>query len=149
MRFVLIALLALASCADDDDALEAERRQLQQMREELEAERRETREAREKELQEKRSGIKIVLPSGSSQEIDVAALSLVVEIGSDGTVVVAGKTFSGTELDRVFQMAYQSSKDTQVVLKASKGVPHGLVVSVMERAKQAGLTRLAIQTSGR
>ncbi len=147
VRAFLIVLLALAACADDE--LEAERQQLQQLREELEAERRAMREAREKELQEKRSGIKIVLPSGSSQEIDVAALSLVVEIGSDGTIVVAGKPFSGTDLDRVFQSAYQRSKDTQVVLKASKGVPHGLVVSVMERAKQAGLTRLAIQTSGR
>lgn len=147
VRAFLIVLLALAACADDE--LAAECRQLQQLREELEAERRALREVREQELQEKRSGIKIVLPSGSSQEIDVAALSLVVEIGSDGTIVIAGKPISGADLDRVFQMAYQSSKDTQVVLKASKGVPHGLVVSVMERAKQAGLTRLAIQTSGR
>ncbi len=151
MRFVLIALLALASCGDGDDELEAERRKVQRMQEELEAERlalREILEMREKELQEKRSGIKVNLPSGSSQEIDVAAISLVVEIGLDGTLVIAGKPVSDADLDRIFQSAYQRSKDTQVVLRAEKGVQHGLVVSIMERAKQAGLTRLAIQTRG-
>jgi biopolymer transport protein ExbD len=34
------------------------------------------------------------------------------------------------------------------VLKADKGVAHGRVVNLMERAKQAGLTRLAIGTAG-
>ena len=52
------------------------------------------------------------------------------------------------KLDAVFQAAFQKDKTTQVVLKADKGVAHGRVVNIMERAKQAGLTRLAIGTSG-
>ena len=42
----------------------------------------------------------------------------------------------------------QRDKTTQVVLKADKGVAHGRVVNLMERAKEAGLTRLAIGTAG-
>jgi biopolymer transport protein ExbD len=39
-------------------------------------------------------------------------------------------------------------KTTQLIIKADKGVAHGKVVNLMERAKQAGLTHLAIGTSG-
>ena len=53
-----------------------------------------------------------------------------------------------TEIDNLFRAAFARDKNTQVVLKADKGVQHGRVVNLMERAKQAGLTRLAIGTSG-
>ena len=52
------------------------------------------------------------------------------------------------ELDNLFRAAFTRDKNTQVVLKADKGVAHGRVVNLMERAKHAGLTRLAIATSG-
>ena len=97
---------------------------------------------------EKRSGIKINLPSGQAQEIDPAKASLVLEIPISGDVVVGGKAMADATLDNVFRAAFQRDKNTQVVLKADKGVAHGRVVNLMERAKQAGLTRLAIGTAG-
>ena len=42
------------------------------------------------------------------------------------------------ELDNLFRAAFARDKNTQVVLKADKGVAHGRVVNLMERAKQAG-----------
>jgi biopolymer transport protein ExbD len=48
----------------------------------------------------------------------------------------------------VFAAAFARDKSTQVILKADKSVAHGKVVNIMERAKNAGLTRLAIGTSG-
>ena len=97
---------------------------------------------------EKRSGIKINLPSGQAQEIDPAKASLVLEIPISGDVVIGGKAMPDATVDNVFRAAFQRDKNTQVVLKADKGVAHGRVVNLMERAKQAGLTRLAIGTSG-
>jgi biopolymer transport protein ExbD len=52
------------------------------------------------------------------------------------------------QLDNIFRSAFARDKNTQVVLKADAGVHHGRVVGVMEKAKQIGLTRLAIATSG-
>ena len=52
------------------------------------------------------------------------------------------------DLDNLFRAAFARDKQTQVVLKADKGVSHGKVVNLMERAKQVGLTRLAIGTAG-
>ena len=97
---------------------------------------------------EKKSGLKVNLPSGAAQEIDTSKASLVLLIPISGDVVVGGKPMREDQLDALFQAAFQRDKNTQVVLKADKGVAHGRVVGLMERAKQAGLTRLAIGTSG-
>ena len=97
---------------------------------------------------EKKSGLKINLPSGAAQEIDTSKQSLVLVIPLSGDVAVGGKQMSDDKLDAVFAAAFQRDKTMQVVLKADKGVAHGRVVNLMERAKQAGLTRLAIGTSG-
>ena len=98
--------------------------------------------------QEKRSGIKVNLPSGAAQEIDPSKASLVLVIPIQGDVQVGGKAMKDVELDNLFRIAFQKDKNTQVVLKADKGVQHGKVVNLMERAKASGLTRLAIGTSG-
>jgi biopolymer transport protein ExbD len=97
---------------------------------------------------EKKSGIKINLPSGQAQEIDPTKASLVLEIPLSGDVNVAGKAVTDDRLDNLFLLAFQHDKTTQVVLKADKGVSHGRVVNLMERAKKAGLVHLAIGTSG-
>jgi biopolymer transport protein ExbD len=98
--------------------------------------------------QEKKSGLKINLPSGAAQEIDTSKASLVLVIPLSGDVAVDGKVMRDDQLNSLFQAAFQRDKTIQVVLKADKGVAHGRVVNIMERAKQAGLTRLAIGTSG-
>ena len=97
---------------------------------------------------EKKSGIKVNLPSGAAQEIDPSKASLVLTVPINGPVVVGGKAMTDAELDNLFRAAFARDKTTQVVLKADKGVQHGKVVNLMERAKQVGLTRLAIGTSG-
>lgn len=101
----------------------------------------------EQEEVSERSGIKISLPSGQAQEIDPTKLSLVLDIPLSGDVQMAGNPVPDANLENLFRAAFARDKNTQVVLKADKGVPHGRVVNLMERAKQAGLTRLAIGTA--
>ena len=111
-------------------------------------EKRTEQKQKKEEEDQKKSGIKINLPQGQSQEIDLKEASLVLEIPLDGEVVVGGKAMTDQSLDNLFRAAFARNKNTQVVLKADKGVPHGRVVGLMERAKQSGLSRLAIGTSG-
>jgi len=105
-------------------------------------------EEREKSEAEKRSGLKVNLPSGASQEIDLTKKSLILVIPVSGDIVINGKTVKEDQLDNLFRRAFLDDKQTQVVIQADRGVQHGRVVNVMERAKGAGLTRLAIGTSG-
>jgi biopolymer transport protein ExbD len=145
MRVVLLVVLTLAGC---DRRCDEERAEIEALRAELEAERREIRAEQEKVLAEKRSGIKVDLPAGAALEIDPAAKSLVLEVPVAGDVMVSGMRVTDAELDKLLQAAYRQDQRTQVILRAEKGVPHGRVVGIMERVKAAGLTRLAIQTSG-
>jgi biopolymer transport protein ExbD len=102
----------------------------------------------EKATEEQRSGLDINLPSGETKEIDPGATSLVVEIPREGNVSVNGSEVSDDELGDLFQSAFSRDQQTQVVLRADEGVFHGRVVSIMERARQTGLSRLAIATRG-
>ena len=95
-----------------------------------------------------RSGIKVNLPKGQSHELAERTKHIVVAIGRDGQVYVGGRVMTAKEIAAAFAKARESSPDTQVILEADEGVPHGRVVAVMELAKREGLNRLAIATRG-
>ena len=97
---------------------------------------------------EKKSGLRVNLPSGQAQEIDPSKASLVLVIPINGDVNVGGKNIPEGEIDNLLMAAFARDKSTQVIIKADKGVSHGRVVNIMERAKHAGLLHLAIGTSG-
>lgn len=101
-----------------------------------------------KALEEKRSGLNVSLPSGAAQEIDINKESLILVIPVEGDLAVDGKLVRDADLDNLLRSAFAHDKETQVVLQADKGAVHGRVVDIMERAKAAGLTKLAIGTSG-
>ncbi len=115
---------------------------------EAQEEKKKTDEIVEKVEAEKRSGLKVNLPAGAAQEIDVDKASLVLLIPVQGEIVVSGKTVKDEDIDNMFLSAFTKDPTTQVVLQADKGVAHGRVVNIMERAKAAGITKLAIGTSG-
>ena len=94
----------------------------------------------------KKQGLKIDLPQGPAQDIDPSKVSLVLEVPLTGDVVVGGKTLKDPELDNLFRAAFTRDKGTQVIIKADKGVTHGRIVNLMERAKVVGLTHLAFGT---
>jgi biopolymer transport protein ExbD len=152
MKAVVVAI-ALFACKGSGarDELERERAELAAERAELEREKREMEEAYErieaKRREEMATGLKIDLPSGTSAEIDVAKASLVIDVTANGDVIIGGKPMADDDaLARVFSVAYQRDKQTQVVIRADKDVPYALVVRVMDRAKQAGLSHLAMAT---
>ncbi len=103
---------------------------------------------KQEQIDSKSSGLKINLPSGEAREIDPGSKSLIVVIQKDGTVSVNEKRIADKDLERIFQAAFTRDQNTQIVIRADAGVSHGLVVSVMERAKRVGLSRLAIATAG-
>ena len=111
-------------------------------------EKRVEQQQKKEEEEQKKSGIKINLPSGQSQELDTTKASLVLEIPVTGDVIIGGKAYPDAALENTFRRYFTLDKNMQVVLKADKGVQHGRVVNLMERAKGVGFTRLAIGTAG-
>jgi biopolymer transport protein ExbD len=72
--------------------------------------------------------------------------SLVVEVPPHGDVVIGCKVIADRDLDRVFKAAARRDKSTLVVFRVNKAA-HERVVSLMIRAKQAGLSRLSVGTA--
>jgi biopolymer transport protein ExbD len=96
-----------------------------------------------------RGGVKVNLPKGATSEIDPGIKSIVVSVTAAGQILVQGKPTAMEDLDGVFASNFARDPLTQVIIEADEGVAHGKVVGVMERAKRAGLSKLAIATKGK
>ena len=93
-------------------------------------------------------GFEVNLPKGGKGDAAAVARDLTVAILADGRVVVGGKVLAPDALRAAFAEARAHGAEPLVLFQADEGVPHGKVVQVMEAAREAGLTRLAIATRG-
>jgi biopolymer transport protein ExbD len=91
-------------------------------------------------------GFKVNLPKGGKGDVAGVSRDLTVAILADGRVVVGGKVLDPAALKAAFAEAKAQAGEPLVLFQADEGVPHGRVVQVMEAAREAGLTRLAIAT---
>ncbi len=98
------------------------------------------------EAGQEKGGFKVNLPKGEKGEAAQIAQDLSVAILADGRVVIGGKVQDEATLGATFAASAKVSPDTVVLVQADEGVPHGRVVAVMDMARRAGLTRLAIAT---
>jgi biopolymer transport protein ExbD len=93
-----------------------------------------------------RGGFKVNLPKGGKGEAAQIPQDLAVAILADGRAVIGGKVLDDAGLSAAFGASSRLSGETVVLVQADEGVAHGRVVAVMELARQAGLSRLAIAT---
>jgi biopolymer transport protein ExbD len=93
-----------------------------------------------------RGGFKVNLPKGTAGDAGQIPRDLVVAVLADGRAVVGGRVQTDAELEATFGASARLNPDTVLVVQADMGVPHGRVVDVMETARKAGLSRLAIAT---
>jgi biopolymer transport protein ExbD len=95
---------------------------------------------------QEKGGFKVNLPKGGKSEAGAVPQDVPVAILADGRAVLGGKVFDNDALRTAFQTTAARNAETVVLVQADEGVPHGRVVQVMELARAAGLTRLAIAT---
>jgi biopolymer transport protein ExbD len=91
-------------------------------------------------------GFEVNLPKGAAGEPGPVARDVTVAVLADGRAVVAGKILDDEALRETFAETRRGSAQSTVLFQADEGVPHGRVVALMELARGAGLTRLAIAT---
>ena len=91
-------------------------------------------------------GFEVNLPRGGKGDESAVSRDLTVAVLADGRAVVAGRVVDDGALRDAFGDAHRRSAATVVLFQAYEGVPHGRVVQVMDLARRAGLTRLAIAT---
>ena len=92
-------------------------------------------------------GIKVNLPESITEEIIREKDELIIVMNRDDTVYIDGNSITPERVTYLLSKAAQKSKETLVIIQADQDVAHGSVVRMMDRAKKAGLRRLAIATS--
>ena len=91
-------------------------------------------------------GIKVDLPKSSAKEIARKVKDITVLITAKREVYVNDKQVQVDALPALLKETAKGNEKTQVLIQADQSVPHGLVVTVMDAARSAGLTQLAIIT---
>ena len=91
-------------------------------------------------------GIKVNLPKASSGTAENTAKDVTVTIDAQGNIFVGDKVQSVDSLRQVFEEQLHQGNRSSLVLRADAQVNHGLVVRVMDAAKEAGIEKLAIAT---
>lgn len=94
-------------------------------------------------------GMKLELPEAQSAEIaEVKEMILQIQKGDGGTTkfTLNSETLSLEQLSEKLKALLPQATDSSLTLKADKGVTHGIVVEVMDIAKQSGIKKLVIAT---
>jgi biopolymer transport protein ExbD len=91
-------------------------------------------------------GIDVSLPEASSEQIRKSKEELTVTISNEGEIYIKEKQVRLDELDAIFINAATASKESMVIINADEHVSHGRVVEIMDRAKGAGISKLAVAT---
>lgn len=91
-------------------------------------------------------GISVNLPESSLDVVEKEPQELKVFIDAKGQIMLDEKYIGLGQLKQKLASLEDKAAQTTFVLMADRDVRHGLVVEVMEAAKQAGFEQLAIAT---
>ena len=91
-------------------------------------------------------GITVDLPDASAPQVAPRDGDIRVAVTPAGGIRLDGAPVTLEALGLRLRELAGERRDPQVLIRADRRVPHGLVVAVMDAARAAGLTRLAIMT---
>ena len=91
-------------------------------------------------------GITVDLPDASAPQVAPRDGDIRVAVTPAGGIRLDGAPVTLEALGARLRELAGERRDPQVLIRADRRVPHGLVVAVMDAARSAGLTRLAIMT---
>lgn len=94
-------------------------------------------------------GITINLPKSSAEEMKKEKEEIDISISREGDFYLEGKKVTLQALYELFTKAAATSKESIVIINADEMTSHGSVVSVMDSAKEAGITKLAVATESK
>lgn len=95
----------------------------------------------------KNQGLPVKLPTAASSQTLDRGETAIVRVSRAGEVSWDKKTYSASELSSAFQSLHDSRPDARVVIQGDEKAEYGVVLSVLDKARSAGLTRVAVQTT--
>lgn len=90
------------------------------------------------------SGLDINLPEATSTAKSETPSAVVLSLGADGKISVAGNVVAIEQLEEAVRAALANEKTTLVILEGDRAADLGSAVKVMDIAKLAGAKQFAI-----
>ena len=94
------------------------------------------------------SGVQVDLPAASAAAPDLAE-GLVVTITSEGSLYLEDRLLSISQFDGVFREIFEDQQDKPVFIRGDEQVPYGVVITVLDKLKEHGVTQIGLATSMR
>ncbi len=93
------------------------------------------------------AGLPVDLPQAKGQQMSSKEEPLTVSVTAAGEVAIGEQTFSGDALkEKLAALAKDGGTERQLVVKADKAVPYGVVIKVMSMLSEAGFKKLSFLT---
>jgi len=90
------------------------------------------------------SGLDINLPEAASTAKSETPAAVILSLGADGTISVAGNVVAIEQVEEAVRLALSNEKTTLVILEGDRAADLGSAVKVMDIAKLAGAKQFAI-----
>jgi biopolymer transport protein ExbD len=95
----------------------------------------------------KNQGLPIKLPTAASAKTLDRGETQVVRVSRDGEIEWNKRKYAPAELNAAFAALHDARPDARVVIQGDERAEYGKVLAVLDRARQAGLTKIAVQTN--
>ena len=92
------------------------------------------------------TGLDVNLPQAQSGTLDETRPPIIVSVSGQSDILVNDRRTSLAELGGVIVQEKKAQPNPQVLLKADRSVPYGLVVQVMGALKAVGVEKLGMVT---
>jgi biopolymer transport protein ExbD len=89
------------------------------------------------------SGLPVNLPKAATGQ-QTPSESAAITIASDGTIAIDKQEVSRAQVGEILKARLTNSPGLLVLINADERVEHGLVVEIMDHARQAGVAKMAI-----
>lgn len=90
-------------------------------------------------------GIKLELPKSRTADLQRVEKAILI-VSDDSKLFFRNKEISLQELPSILNDEMQESVDRSLIVSADKVVQHGLIVSIMDIARQSGVEKLVVST---
>lgn len=90
-------------------------------------------------------GMKLELPKAKSAQVEQIE-NLIIYIDRQMQIYLNDKPVAVDRLESQLKETIEGNENPTLVLRADRAVPHGLVVTIMDIAKQVGVKRLVVGT---
>ena len=91
-------------------------------------------------------GVEVNLPQTKAQSIKTKEDPLILTVTKKGEIFLEEHAMKLEELGSKIQSIFKYRRDKELILRADKDIPYGVVIHVMAEVKRAGVTKLGMVT---